>query len=88
MGSNHDWSYFIQSYRALACCLLQGHHPANPQVPWNIALVESVQYLVGDLIAQGLVRLEDISIKAVRSQPFIEVAAFDGLRDVCEPEDL
>ena len=86
LGSDHDWSYFIQPYRALGCCLLQGHHPANPQVLWDVALVQRVHNLIGNLVAQGLVRLEDIPIKAVRSQSFIEVGAFDGLRDVCESE--
>ena len=86
MGSDHDWSYFIQRYRTLGCCLLQGHYPTYPEVLWDVALVQCVQYLVGDLVAQGLVRLEDISIKAIRSQPFIEVAIFDGLRNVCESE--
>ena len=83
MGSDHDWSYLIQSNRTLGCYLLQGHHPTNPQVLWDIALVQSVHNLVGNLVAQCLVRLEDIPIKAISSQPFIEVAAFDGLRDVC-----
>ena len=82
MGSDHDWSYFIQSYRTLGCCLLQGHHPSYPEVLWDVALVEIVQYLIGNLITQGLVRLEDIQIKAIWSQPFIEAGAFDSLQDV------
>ena len=88
MGSDQDCSYFIQRYRTLGCCLLQGHHPANSQVLWDVALVQCVQYLVRDLVAQGLVRMKDIPIKTIGSQPFVEVAAFDGLRDVCEFEDL
>ena len=71
MGSDHDWSYFIQSYRALNCCHLQWHHPASSQVLWDVALVKCIEYLVRDLVAQCLVRLEDIPIKAIRSQPFI-----------------
>ena len=82
MGSNLDRSDLIQSYQALGCCLLQRHHPSNSQVLWDVALVQCFQYLVGDLVTQGLVRLEDIPIKTIGSQPFIEVAAFDGLRDV------
>ena len=64
MGSDHDWSDLIKSYRTLCRCLLQGHHPTYPQVLWDVALVQCVQYLVGDLVAQCLIRLEDIPIKA------------------------
>jgi len=58
----------------------------DSQVHWDVALVQCIQYLVGNLVTQYLVRLGDIIIEAVRSQSFFEVAAFDGLRDVYESE--
>ena len=51
-------------------------------------MVERVQDLVRDLLAQNLVSLDDVAVKTVGAQALVEVAGLYGVSDVRESEKL
>ena len=85
---HHDGTNLIKSHRSLSRRLLKRHHSPDLQICRDGFGIERVHDLVRYLVPQGLIRLQDVAIKAVRAQPLVEVARLDGIGDVCESEEL
>ena len=85
---HHDGTNLIKSHRSLSRRLLKRHHSPDLQICRDVFEVERVHDLVRYLVSQGLIRLQDVAVKAVGAQPLVEVARLDSIGDVCESKEL
>ena len=86
--AHHDGTNFIKSHRSLSRRLLKRHHSPDLQICRDCFGIERVHDLVRYLVPQGLVRLQDVAVEAVRAQSLVEVSRLDSISDVCDSEEL
>ena len=86
--AHHDGTNLIKSHRSPSRRLLKRYHSPDLQVRRDGFGLEGVHDFVRYLVPQGLVRLQDVAVEAVRAQPLVEVTRLDGISDVCESEKL
>ena len=86
--AHHDGTNLIKSHRSLSRRLLKRHHSPDLQICRDGFGVERVHDLIRYLVSQGLIRLQDVAVKAVGAQSLVEVARLNGIGDICEAEEL
>ena len=85
--SHNNRSDLIKCIRALGKCLLQWDKPSHFQVIWNRCVVEGFRNLTQYLLTHSLIFIEDVTIKAIGSEPFVKVRLFSCLSDIIQTKD-
>ena len=85
--SHYNWSDLIECTGTLGKCLLQWYKSSNSQVIRDSGVVKSICNLTQHLLTQLLIFVENVSIKAVRSESLVKVRLPSCFSDVIHAKE-